>query len=532
MLQRLYNNTLSLTRFILRRDRIRIPIWLISLLLITIVVAISFTDLYPTKEERDFIAETMRNPAMIAMIGKGYGLNNYTHGAMMAHQMLLITAVVVALMSIFFVARHTRADEESGRIEMIRSLPVGRLSNINSTIIVACCMNILLALVIGMSLIALGIESMDLNGSLLYGAALGGTGIFFSAVAGVFAQFSESSRGTIGLSVIVLGVAYLIRAIGDVGNQTLSLFSPLGWILSTEVYVNNYWWPISLTVGSTLFIIALAHFLNSKRDLETGFFPAKPGNKYASSFLKSPLGLAIRLQRSGIIAWGIGIFVIGASYGSVIGDLESFFKSMDIMENLLIPGFTLTEQFLTMSMPIMAMLCTIPAIQAMLKLIGEERVNLTEHILSRAVSRVRLMSGYVLISITVSFLMLSLAAIGFWSVGIMVMDESISFFTFYNASLVYLPATLFMVSIAVLIIGLAPKITNFIWFYVMFSFSIVFLKDLLQLPDWLSKLSPYDYIPQLPIEDMDFGKLSIMFCVTIFITIIGYIGYKTRDIYG
>ena len=51
---------------------------------------------------------------------------------------------------------------------------------------------------IGFGLYALGIESMDLEGSLLYGAALGATGIFFTAVTAIFAQLSENSEGRLG----------------------------------------------------------------------------------------------------------------------------------------------------------------------------------------------------------------------------------------------------------------------------------------------------------------------------------------------
>ena len=255
----------------------------------------------------------MLNPAMSAMVGRGYGLDNYTIGAMMAHQMLLFTALAVGIMSILLVARHTRADEEDGRIELIRSLPTGRLSNLHATMLVLFGMNLLLALVIGFALYALGIESMDLEGSLLYGAALGATGIFFTALTAVFAQVSESSRGTTGLSFTVLGGAYLIRAIGDAGNETLSWFSPLGWVLGAEVYVNNYWWPILLTVGVALVLAVLALYLYAIRDLESGYLPTKPGRKYASKFLLSPLGLTLRLQRNGahflgdwhVYSWGV-----------------------------------------------------------------------------------------------------------------------------------------------------------------------------------------------------------------------------------
>lgn len=247
-----FSKTGTLFRFILRRDRIRLPLWLIGLSLITIVVAMAFEDLYASEAERQAIAETMLNPAMTAMVGQGYGLDNYTTGAMMAHQMLLFTALTIALMSILLVTRHTRADEEDGRTEMIRSLPTGRLSNLSATLLSVSMTNVLLALIIGFGLYALGIDSLNLNGSLLYGAALGATGIFFAALTAVFAQLSENARGTIGLSITVLIVAYVVRAIGDIGSGTLSWFSPLGWILGAEVYVNNYWWPIILTIGSAI----------------------------------------------------------------------------------------------------------------------------------------------------------------------------------------------------------------------------------------------------------------------------------------
>ena len=60
-----------LSRFILRKERVRIPLWLAGLTFFTLIVPIAFKDLYPTQEERDAMAEGMRNPAMTAMVGPG-----------------------------------------------------------------------------------------------------------------------------------------------------------------------------------------------------------------------------------------------------------------------------------------------------------------------------------------------------------------------------------------------------------------------------------------------------------------------------
>ena len=59
------------------------------------------------------------------MSGPGYGLDDYTLGAMITNEMVLWLAVPAAMMSIFLVVRHTRAEEETGRAELVRSA-VGR----------------------------------------------------------------------------------------------------------------------------------------------------------------------------------------------------------------------------------------------------------------------------------------------------------------------------------------------------------------------------------------------------------------------
>lgn len=534
MAKHLYKNTGQLVRSMMKRDRIRLPIWIGSLTLLTFTVALSFSELFPTKQEQQALAETMKNPAMTAMVGPGYGLENYTAGAMMAHQMLLFTAIAVAIMSILQVTRHTRADEEDGQIEMIRSLPTGRLSPLLAAMLVLFATNIVLAFVIGFGLSAFTIEGMSLEGSLLFGAALGATGLFFTALTAVFAQLSESSRGTIGLSFGVLIFAYLLRAIGDISNETLSWLSPFGWVIGSQVYVNNYWWPIALTVGIALVFALLALYLNATRDLGAGLLPAKPGSAHASTFLQGPFGLLLKLQRTALIAWAIGIFILGASYGSVLGDLESFMEDIDIMGEILAPmkGGSLTEQFVMMILSIMAMLCTIPVLMTTLKLIGEERKKRTEHFLSRAISRTRLMGSALIISILTSFGMLSLAAIGLWSASVVILKDGISFGDIFSGALVYFPALWVMTGLAVLLIGVLPRATGFIWLYLTYSFLVDYLQGLLNLPQWMRDITPYGHIPQYPMEELHVWTLVVLFFIGACLMLIGFIGYNRRDIEG
>ncbi|GAA0603494.1 multidrug efflux ABC transporter permease [Virgibacillus siamensis] len=532
MAKELTNHTREFSHLIVRRERMRLLIWMMALSVLTFALAGSLKEMYPDTKDRLAMLGTMKNPAMETMVGQVYSDGSYSFGSMMANQMLLFTALAFAIMSILFVARHTRADEEEGRLEMIRSLPAGRLSNINATFLVITAVNALFALVIGFGLYAMKIDSMNLEGSLLYGAALGAAGLFFAAVTALFAQLCENARGAIGFSLAVLGIAYIIRAIGDAGSGMLTWFSPLGWVLETQTYVNNYWWPVGLIIISSVIIMLLALYLNAIRDAGAGFLPSKPGRKHASAFLQSPFGLALRIQRTSIIAWAIGMLLIGVSYGSVFGDLETFFSDMEMAKKLIQPesGYTLTEQFAAMLMSVMAMIGTVPALMAVLKVKGEEKNSRIEHFLGRAISRTKLLSRYLWIGIVVSFVMQSLAVIGLWAASSFVMEEGLEFGVMYQSAAVYFPAMWVMVGAGVLLAGVKPNWSGLVWLYLVYSFVIVYLGGLLQFPEWLGELSPFGHVPQIPVEDLNVSGIVMLLFVAVALIVMGLFGYNKRDI--
>lgn len=526
-----FANTGMLSRFILRLNRIRIPLWIIGLVLFTLMIPPALESLYGTQQDRDVLTETMANPAMTAMLGTG-DLDNYTIGAMTAHQMILMTAVIVGLMAILLVTRHTRADEEEGRIEIIRSLPAGRLSYLNATIIVISSTFIVLALITALGLYALNIESMDLEGSFLYGAALGGTGLFFTGVTAIFAQLSESSRGTIGWSIAILIISYLFRAITDISNDALTWLSPLGWVTKAEVYSSNNWEPVILMLVISIVLFIIGNYLNSIRDLAQGFIPAKPGRRFASRFLRSPIGLAFRLQRTGFISWAIGLYVLGASYGSIFGDLESFFEGNDMYQQMLqqAEDASIVEQFIPTLMIVLSLIATIPSVMAMNKLRAEEKKGRLEHLLVRAVSREQLIGSYLVLAVVNGFVMLSLSAIGLWSAATAVMKEGMEFGMIYSAALVYFPAMLVMIGIVAFLNGAAPRFTNWIWAYFLYSFFVLYLGNLFQFPDWVGKLSPFGHVPQVPIEDATFMPLFVLSIIAVGLMSVSFGGFRKRDV--
>ena len=204
---------------------------------------------YSTPAERQVRAELMKSPAATMMSGPGYGLDNYTLGAMITNEMVLWLAVPAAMMSIFLVVRHTRAEEETGRAELIRSAVVGRYAAPVSALIVALMANAGVAVLTALAMMSGGLDATD---SVAVGVGLGLTGLAFAGVATVTAQLTEHARSASSLAMAVLGAAFLLRAVGDAaqpGGSIVSWFSPLAWIQQRRPFVDLRWWPLLLSLG-------------------------------------------------------------------------------------------------------------------------------------------------------------------------------------------------------------------------------------------------------------------------------------------
>jgi ABC-2 type transport system permease protein len=519
-----------LIRLILRRERVMSAIWIACLLLFSVGLAPGLEGMFET-EARMALAETLKNPGMIAMMGPVYGADNYHTGAMYSNMMMIWIIITVAVMNIFLVVRHTRADEEKGRGEVVRSLPVGRLANLNATMIVAVIVNAVHGLLTGLGIAALGVEGMDLGGSMLYGAVLGVSGLFFAAVAALFSQLCSTSRGASGYSMLALGVFFMMRAAGDINSEALSLASPIGLIQRAQAYVENHWPPVLIVLLEAAVVTVAAFALNAVRDMGQGFIPARPGRREASRLLRSPLGLSFRLLRNTLIAWTVSMFALGVAYGAILGDIDAFINESPFYQQVIgtAEGYTNLEMFTATIFAIMSMFCLIPVVTAALKVRAEEKEDRAEHVLARVVPRWRYLSGYVVQAFIAGVLCQAATAAGLYAAAAAVLEEPMRMGFLMEASLVYLPALWIIMGLTVLLVGLLPRAASAIWAFFAFCFFASFMGRMMPLPEWLPKLSPFGYIPQLPVDSVNYGTLAVLTAIAAVLTAVGFVCYGRRD---
>jgi ABC-2 type transport system permease protein len=237
--------TRALVRLILRRDRIRIPLWIIGLTFFALSSASSVQGLYNSRAELSAAARVVENnPAFIAMNGPAQALD--TFGGRAAWEIGAFGLSAVALMSMFLLGRQTRAEEESGRIELVRAPVVGHHAPVTAALTVVAGVSLLLG-----TLVAAGFVALDfpIGGSLVLGGMFAAVGLVFAALTAVAAQVTEHTRGVYGITGALIGLAFVLRAAGDIGNGALSWLSPIGWAQAARPFADQRWWPLLLAIA-------------------------------------------------------------------------------------------------------------------------------------------------------------------------------------------------------------------------------------------------------------------------------------------
>jgi ABC-2 type transport system permease protein len=557
-----FANSLKLTKFMLRRERVVSSVWIIAIVLFTAgFVPVLYGAL--VADGFDALSGMMNSPAMVSMMGPAYVLVNETFGALYTNMMMLWLMIAVALMNVFLVVRLSRADEEMGRLEVLRSLPVGRLANLTAVMVTALLVNILLAVIVGLGMFALAADaSMCFNGSMLWGATLGVTGIVFAAITALFAQLSPSARGVMGYSFAAMGVFYIMRAMGDMTAEMeiVSLISPLGLALRTQAYAGNYWWPVFALLGLAAAALAAAYYFNAIRDIEQGIIPAKAGRAHGSFLMRSPFGLSFKLLRTSLIVWTLGMLILGVAYGTVLGEVDEFIATNDVWQQMMLgpagvefvteagltqeqivailrsavaeAGYTMPGLFMSAIINIIGIFALVPPLIFMLKAKAEERDIRAELVLAAPVHRWKYFAGYAVIAFASAVLIQGVLALGLYSIGAAVLENpsDLPLRFLLEANLSFVPAQWVMVGIAAFIIGFLPKATGIVWGYFGFSFLIMFIGRMGVFPDWIGNLTPFGFVPQLPMETINFTVLAVLVLIAAGFTAAGFYGYRDRDI--
>jgi ABC-2 type transport system permease protein len=524
----------ALTRMAARRDRIMLPIWLYVLTILVVSTGYSFKGLYKTAASRESVAAGIsRSTSDLALGGPLYG---DSIGALTVYKVGVAGAVAASLMSIFIVIRHTRADEETGRLELVGSTAVGRHASLASGVVLAAAANCVLALLIFAGLAALRLPA---GGSAAIGLAIGSCGVVFAAVAAAAAQLSASARGARGIAIVLLVAAVLVMSGGAAARggsgRWLLWASPVGWVTQVRAYTGDHWLVLLLMVAATAVAAVVAAVLGSVRDLDAGLIPVRPGPASAARSLRSPLALAWRVQRLGLIGWVVGALFYGAVLGSIASSIGSFLGSGTGVKNAItrLGGqASVPDAYLAAVMTIMGLVAAGYAVSAVLRLRADETAERAEPVLATGVTRLSWAASQLLLAGGGAAAVLAAAGVGSGlSYGSRVGDVGGQLSRLLGAAFAQLPAVLVVAAVAVALLGLLPRTcVTAGWTLLAVAAVLALFGPTLQLAQPIQDISPFIHSPRLPGGTVSAAPLVWLSLVAVALAAAGLAGLRRRDI--
>lgn len=519
----------KLVRLALRRDRLLLPLWIVVLAVLPMTYAASIAELYPTAADRQaYAAGSASDPSYVALLGPLFGSSL---GALTAQRSGMLF-VIVGLISVLTVIRHTRTEEEAGRRELLGAAVLGRHAGLTAALVVTCGADLVLGL-----LVTLGLLGQDLpaGGAVAFGLAFAACGWVFAMVGAVAAQLTESAGGARGIGLSVLGIAFVLRLAGDAGDgNVLHWLSPIGWVQHIRAFAGERWWVLGLAAGATAALAAVAYPLSARRDLGAGLLPARPGPAAAAPTLRTPLALAWRLHRAALLGWAVGLAVLGVVLGGTVDyartAAEDSKQVSDIMDRLGGAG-TFTDSYLAGVMSLVALAASGYAIQAALKMRTEEAALRSEPVLATAVTRTSWTASHAAFAALGPALGLAVAGVAAGlTYGLSVHDVAGQLPRVIGAAMVQLPAVWVLGALAVGLFGLLPRLAPAAWAALAACVLLGQIGAILQLSQWALDVSPFTHIPKVPAAPLAVTPLAWLVAVAAALAVAGFAGFRRRDV--
>ncbi|QLY32803.1 ABC transporter permease [Nocardia huaxiensis] len=529
-----FTGTGQMLRLYLRRDRIVLPLWILVLSLPLGSVYIDATaDVYPTAADRaGMVASILASPAQLAYYGPVYNDSVGATGIWKAGMFYTLIAVA----TILTVIRHTRADEESGREELVASTRIGRYAGLTAALLLTYGAALLTGLIAFAGIAGTGVPSA---GGLAFGLALAGSGIVFGSVAAVAAQLSAGARTARGIAFAVLGATFTLRAIGDAQagdgpTNPLTWMAPQGWSLQVRPFAGDHFAVLLLHLLTATMLTALAYWLLRHRDMGAGLIAERAGAAAAGPALSGPFGLAWRLQRGALLAWIAALGLYGLLIGSVTHGIGDQLGSNETVRELITRmggSASLENSMISYAFTMVGMAAAAYAISAALRLHAEEDSQRTEAVLTGAVGRIRWAASHLVFALGGPALALTISGLlGGLVYGRATGDIGGKLPDVLGAALVQVPAVWVFAGITVLLFGLLPRWTPVAWGVLATAVAVSLLGAISGMPQWFRDLNPFEHAPKIPGAEFTATPLVILLMVDVALIAVGLMAFRRRDL--
>lgn len=515
-----------LIRLAARRDRILVPAWYAGLLLVCFASAAATPGLYDSEAARVEAAEAINaSPGLVALYGPI--LDVHSTGELAMTKMTVLYSVLVAVMLLFVVRRHSRMDEENGQAELLGGTAITARAPLLAAIWFGALISLLLGLLAALVNIAGG---LDVVGSIAFGASWAGVGLVATGLTAVACQLSASSRTCAAIASTTIGVLFVLRAVGDTSSASwLSWLSPFGWNTRLRAYSDTRWWVLVLYLASALVLAGVAIALRQRRDLGAGVVAARPGPATGTPRLADAIALSLRVHTPPLIGWTLAMACMGAVFGAISPSFDAF-DSEGIQEMLQRIGGegAFRDTLLAAVVSVVAIIVSCFAIAVIVHGSADEHDGRTEQVLATATSRSREFTATTLVAFGGATWLLLVSGVTLAAGVGNDSDHSLVFLA--TSALAQAPAVWTVIALAALCYAWRSRLALLGWGLVLLFTTLGEVGEMLDLPRWLIDLSPYSHAAGMPQEDFALGPALALTGIAVVLTALAWWRYRGRDI--
>ncbi|MEQ6899821.1 hypothetical protein [Nocardioides sp. YIM 152588] len=512
------DGTTLLLRQNVRRDRVIVPGWLAVLSLMAYASASAVGSLFSTAQERLMLATSINGqPGLLALYGPI--LDPGSTGELAMSKLTVLYALLSAILYVVLVRRHTRIDEESGRAELIGGTAVGRAAPMLAVVVECIAVALLLGLLVAA---ANAVGGLPVAGSLWFGISWAGTGLVATGIAAVACQLSASARTCGAIAAAMLAAAFAVRAAGDAldGWHWISWLSPLGWNTQLRAWSEPRWWVSVLYLALSAALLALAGAMRARRDLGAGLIEARPGR--VSGWIAGAWGLTLRLQRTSLVLWTVGIAGLGLLFGAMTPGFDDLFRGTGAQEII----DRLGGAFLAALLPIIAIVVTCYPVAVASGAHQDEAEGRTGTAIAAGTSRARWFAATATFAaVGAAWLMLVAGLclrVGYGAAG------GAGGADVLPAAAGWIPAVWFVGALA--LAGFAARQGWVGWTLLVTFLTLTLVGELLELPGWMVRLSPYSAVPLYPAEAWSWRPDLVLLALTASIVVGAWLLFQRRDL--
>lgn len=518
-----------LYRTTLHHDARRVAPWVVLISLLSVTSVLGYDGAFPEREDRIAFSTALgANPALSLVFGTARDLTS-TDGfnAWRAGQ---LGAFFAGLMAVLVVVRNSRANEDSGQAELIASGVVAREARLAVAVLIAATASVVLGLICWSLTVAVGGGA---TATAVIAAGFVSSGLVFTGVAAVTAQLGTEARAASGLAVATLGAFYVLRgyvASADLPDW-LTWLTPFGWIERTAPVTDNDPRPLLLSVALAIVLVAVAFWLQGRRDFGQGIV-ATPAGPAEAGLSGNVWGLAWRLHRGSLIGWMGAFVLLGGLFGTLASSVVDVVSENPVMAQVIAQGAVspdmLISRFIRTILQLIGIIAAVLGVQVVLRVHTEEVDQRVGPLLAGSLRRSTYLASNVVVSLVATAAAMGLAGT---SMGLVASarDDAVAFSDVLGQALATVPAVWALVAVAVATVGAVPRIRLLAWLAVVVTFGITLLGPTFKLSDAQLSASVFHHVPDVT-GAADWTGLLVVSGVALLLVVLGFIGFRRRDL--